>query len=364
MFQFVLVVGAIMALYLAWRCVRVMDNVAKAAKKSARAALKQATQAEQNHFAETIDRLVATDDKGNPKLEIRLGTIYELELIAKNSARNHWTAMEVLTAYVRENSPWQQQLGSDQAAENRAARLADKNEEQQAIVTAVLGRRERHITDIQAILTILSRRIRSEKRENDYDNRLDLSGTDLRGAKLKEAHLDRAKFRGAHLEEAELTWAHLEWADLNGVQLDAADLEKAHLNGALLSGASLEAAKLSEASLKRASLGCTNLYQADLQEAHLEQAWLVEAKLSRANLTGAHLNEAHLSGADLRGATLDEAHLDGAFIYTTRLDGVDLGTVKGLTQKQLNEASGDKTTKLPERLQHPEHWLMESDEEE
>ncbi|WP_062294251.1 hypothetical protein [Nostoc piscinale] len=36
---------------------------------------------------------------------MRLGAIYTLERIAKDSAKDHWTIMEVLTAFVRENAP-------------------------------------------------------------------------------------------------------------------------------------------------------------------------------------------------------------------------------------------------------------------
>ena len=41
---------------------------------------------------------------GDEKLEIRLGGIYALERIARDSQKDHWTVMEVLTAFVRENS--------------------------------------------------------------------------------------------------------------------------------------------------------------------------------------------------------------------------------------------------------------------
>jgi hypothetical protein len=55
-----------------------------------------------------IDQLGATDDDGNPRLDIRLGGIYALERIDKESHERPYqsTVMEVLTAYVRENAPW------------------------------------------------------------------------------------------------------------------------------------------------------------------------------------------------------------------------------------------------------------------
>src|SRR5919202_1641630 len=59
-------------------------------------------------FTRAIDQLGASDDKtGEPKLEIRLGGIYALERIARDSPeRDYSTVMEVLTAYARENAPY------------------------------------------------------------------------------------------------------------------------------------------------------------------------------------------------------------------------------------------------------------------
>jgi hypothetical protein len=44
-------------------------------------------------------------EAGPDKLAIRLGGIYALERIARDSERDHWPIMEILTAYVRERSP-------------------------------------------------------------------------------------------------------------------------------------------------------------------------------------------------------------------------------------------------------------------
>jgi hypothetical protein len=46
----------------------------------------------------------AIDQFGDVKMEVRLGGIYALERIARDSKKDHWTIMEVLTAYVRESS--------------------------------------------------------------------------------------------------------------------------------------------------------------------------------------------------------------------------------------------------------------------
>jgi hypothetical protein len=58
-----------------------------------------------DRFTKAIEQLGSLDDKGKPKLEIRLGGIYALERIARDSERDHTVIMEVLTTYVREHSP-------------------------------------------------------------------------------------------------------------------------------------------------------------------------------------------------------------------------------------------------------------------
>uniref|UniRef100_UPI001177ECCC pentapeptide repeat-containing protein n=1 Tax=Calothrix rhizosoleniae TaxID=888997 RepID=UPI001177ECCC len=48
-------------------------------------------------FSKAIEQL------GSEKIEVRLGAIYTLERIAKDSPKDHWTIMEILTAFVRHN---------------------------------------------------------------------------------------------------------------------------------------------------------------------------------------------------------------------------------------------------------------------
>ena len=111
--------------------------------------------------------------------------------------------------------------------------------------------------------------------------------------------------------------------------------------------------------LSHAILFGENLSKADFRMAKLGGAKLRGANLSGANLRGADLIEADLIGVDLTGAKLREANLHGAFLVAVKLDGADLSTAKGLTQPQINEARGDKETKLPEEFQRPPSWLKE-----
>jgi hypothetical protein len=142
-------------------------------------------------FTRAIDQLGEVDDKGAPRLEIRLGGIYALERIAWDSPeRDNSTVMEVLTAYVRQNAPLSQSKTMkrfappitdliNQALLNVRERLSEEimkwstpSDEQDAEANSPAPR-----TDIQAILTVLGR---TKQRVKDrVPEELDLRQTDL-----------------------------------------------------------------------------------------------------------------------------------------------------------------------------------------
>ena len=264
------------------------------------------------------------------RLMVRLGGIYALERIARDSAKDHWQIMEVLTAYVRSNAPWQPKdappLKDDPGI---TAQQRGWSKRPFAVDTVPFVK---PATDIQAVLTALGRRIRAPEKEENQQ--LDLHHTDLQGADLRDVHLARANLQGANLR------------------------------GASLQGAHLEAANLQRASLQNASLGRSSVfgapappgvyYESFYQEgAHLARANLHEADLTGADLRGADLRKAGLHGANLTGAQLAGADLIGADLWGARLAGADLTTVRGLTQDQVDIACVDEDTKLPGGLIKP-----------
>lgn len=270
----------LLGLYLVWRRMAATEQLASRALDTVR----------ESQSTERFTR--AVEQFGSERIEIRLGGIYALERIAKESERDHWPIMEVLCAYVRERTAWQE-------GHPAPARVA---------------------TDVQAILTVLGRRRREH--EPEEHQRLNLSRTDLRGADLQNAHLERAALVETHLEGADLGGACLEKADLRGAFLNEADLVQADLKGA------------------------------DLREAHLEGAYVVEAHLEGADLGAARLDGAYLGGAFLQGADLSGAHLEGTYLYKAHLDGATLEgahavTAVGLSREQrgqINRASTDTET--------------------
>lgn len=97
--------------YYAARRAKAMDDSAIAANKSAdaaldnaKAALKNAEAAQDKQITERFTK--AVEQLGSDNISIRLGGIYALERIANDSEKDHWTIMEVLTAFVREKAPF------------------------------------------------------------------------------------------------------------------------------------------------------------------------------------------------------------------------------------------------------------------
>jgi hypothetical protein len=250
-------------------------------------------------FTKAIEQL---GDK--ERLMIRLGGIYALERIARDSERDHWTVMEVLTAFLRENP-----VPSQEPPEDPTIRAFSER--------AVEDKLPEPPPHIQAILTVLRRRTRWHN--HGETQRLNLQDVQLQYADLDNAHLEAANLWRANLKRAKLWGAHLE--------------------DALLAGAHLE--------------------RATLISAHLERAMLIYAHLEGATLSRAHLEGAILGGAHLEGATLSRAHLEGAilggaFLDRTRLEGVNMINVQGLSQAQIDTACIDEKTLLPAGLKRPQ----------
>ena len=192
----------------------------------------------------------AIEQLGSDKLDVRIGGIYALERIARDSPRDHPTVMEVLTAFIREHSrePWPPP-DADNPDQLRRTR-----------------------PDVQAAVTVAGRR----------DVKRDILPIDLTGADLTGADLTGADLTGADLIRADLTGANLIRADLTGANLIRADLTRARLDGADLTGADLLGAGLTGAGLTRANLTRARLTEANLtgvrwpEGAQVPDGWMVD----------------------------------------------------------------------------------------
>lgn len=165
----------------------------------------------------------------------------------RDSRKDHWAAVGVLTAFIRSQS----------TSTTEAGLAAVDSQPDFGVVAAV---------------TVLARRPRRRDLELD---RLRLGGADLRSTLLRRGRLDRAAMRGAHLED--IHWEH---ASLVEAQLDNAFMMKADLVGVNLSKASLVGADLTGADLRN-----TDFDEATVSGAHFANT---AALLSSDQLAAVH----------------------------------------------------------------------------
>jgi uncharacterized protein YjbI with pentapeptide repeats len=281
----------------------------------------------------------AVEQLADEKLDIRLGGIYALERIARDSETHYEPVMEVLTAFLREHTREGVETSDPGSAK------PDAGEPEQASQAPKLRSELR--ADFQAAATVIGKRDRRHER-SDYH--LNLRMVRLQGASLEDARLERAA-----LSETDLSRSYLRHAVLSEADLDQADLSEADLSGANLSHAGLSGTNLSGASVSGATtFSGAILFKATLADAILSGADFSETDLSwadlSADLSGANLSRADLSKANLSEAYLDEAVLSEADLDGADLSGADLSGATGLTHEQLAGAITDEETKLPEYL--------------
>ena len=178
----------------------------------------------------------AIDHLGSDKPAVRLGGIYALARIAKDSPKDHWPIMEVLCAFLR-------------------ARSSDALDSVS--------------TEVQAVVNVLGARCAEYE---SVDQCLDLRRINLRHANLRGALLNRAQFEESNLEGADLMRASLVAADCRGACFKGAHMREATLDGANFVAADLTAASLREASLRSCNILVTRfdgtvLIGADLSHA-------------------------------------------------------------------------------------------------
>jgi hypothetical protein len=157
-----------------------------------------------DRFTKAIEQL------GSDKLDVRIGGIYALERVARDSEKDHPTVMEVLTAFIREYSreEWPPQDHPGRRGSGPAPLIRP---------------------DIQAAVTVIGR----------HTARRDISPINLLGADLADGNLVGANFSRANLIGANLVATNLAYANLTRANLGGANLARAHLTGADLTSANL-----------------------------------------------------------------------------------------------------------------------------
>ena len=275
-------------LYFTWRRIRSMEKTVYVTEQG------QIT----DRFSKAVEQL------GDDRLAVKLGGIFSLERLAKDSPDDHWTVMEVLTAYIRDYK-------TEDLAQQKIEKVGNDVEVQQ--VKKII----RVPADIQAALTVVGRRNISFDPVGKW--------LDFRNADLEESTLKGGNFADANFHRADLIRSNL-------------------------SEIILYKAKFFRTNLYRANLYKANLREASLTKVSLEGATLIDADLSNSELTEVIFENANLSGASLRNANLTGAYLKDTILKGADLSGANLSDVKDLTVDQLLQAKSTTNVLLKSEL--------------
>jgi uncharacterized protein YjbI with pentapeptide repeats len=303
----------------------------------------------------------AVQNLGSESIDVRLGGIYALQRIMRDSSRDQPAIVSILSAYVRQNAPVPakgfDEVNEDDLFWGRASTRSDL----QAVLTVLSDRSPEHDGYVSPDLS--KSELRNAGLSGPFES-TNLTDSDLRGASLsgdlRKADLSKANLASARLDEANLTGAWFQetnlqravlWgAKLTGATFTDADLREAQvsegdpatnlseanffgadLSNALLDGANLTDAIFVEANLSRAELVGANMRGARLSAADKQLEDILGSVLdstAHATLRGANLTKANLIKADLRGVDLRDANLTGADLRGAKLSGVKLAGAK------------------------------------
>jgi hypothetical protein len=182
------------------------------AHQQARAATQQARVAAENHvtgiFSKAVELLgFVREVKGSsidgasvvrsmPNLESRLGALYALERLLRESEKDQRAILETLCAYVRENSP---------------APIPEDNEEAKKLHRSETSLPPTRRSDVQAALTIIGRRSENARiRARTEGWNLDLRNSNLGTYDFSKLNFDRSDFSNSFLNAAKMSHASFE----------------------------------------------------------------------------------------------------------------------------------------------------------
>jgi uncharacterized protein YjbI with pentapeptide repeats len=335
---------------------------------------------EQLGAEKTVRMIVAdkTQETTEPNIEVRIGAILSLERIAQDSTihdkgRDHVRVMEILCAYVRENSnarapvdfplPEWEPLAEDADEAAQAEHVRKRHERfgdgfledpkardwarslpapraDISLAVQVLGRRTAEQRRVEAAWPDPpgARTVWPfdapcpELREGTEDAPLTVAEIAAFEEKLWTWRKTLLRYSGYRLD---LRGANLQAADLSAKRPDATDavfsgarLDGARMEGAGLLGARMEGVNLCKARMEGANLGGVRMAGANLWQTRMEGANVVHARMEGTNLLEARMEGARLYYARMKGADLYKARMEGGNLGWARMEGADLRQVQ------------------------------------
>ena len=195
-----------------------MDKAATAQADSTSLQAKANLHIEQGQRQERLR--TAIDHLGHSASSVRLGGVYELVHLARETDALRRTVLDVLCAHIRQTT---------NTDEYREIHHSNPGTEMQIVLTTLF---EQHVDCFQGLRANL---------QGCCLNRINLSNanlvdSNLEGVQLQGANLHKANLQGALLLNANLSGAFIARANLSGAKLLTSNLQRAIVTNSLLRG--------------------------------------------------------------------------------------------------------------------------------
>lgn len=202
-------------------------------------------QVQVNREGQVTERFTrAVDQVGGDNVDVRIGGIYALERVAKNSPSDRPQVQYILGAFVRGHAPW---LPDGDCAPDESLPWL--------YVRA---------PDVQAALSVLARRPRSPETPRLYLSRVDGRSANLDSANMVDSQMRHANFARSWLVAASFDRSDLCYTDFRQARAVRARFRDTALRGADFDDADVTGADFRRADLRAARMRARHLDQADL----------------------------------------------------------------------------------------------------
>jgi uncharacterized protein YjbI with pentapeptide repeats len=267
-----------------------------------------------DRFSKAIEHLA------DEKQSIRLGGLFELERISKDSPKDFSSAMEVISSFIREKSPFQKTT-YDEKKENEIIYLNIKYRKYQD-----LTEEEKNYVlpeEIKLALKIIGRR--EIKSETDH------KVLNLRGININKADL-----------------SNLEFSDVD-------------FSGSNLYGVNFRESKLLNANLSDSILYNCNFYKGKIFDSEITNSDLRQAKFLETEISNSDLSYSDCTLTEFIGTVFKQLEFFDSNFYLTDFSRADLHEliIRENGEKQFQNSIFDENTKFPDRLSKIRTELME-----
>jgi uncharacterized protein YjbI with pentapeptide repeats len=240
-------------------------------------------------------------------IEARIGAIFSLQRLSKDSIQDHITILRILSSYVRQNT--QTPVGPSVDLPP----LGYRNKDQGVFLVDLdirrtrLGRFGRAFFEGQAWLAARNLRTRA-----DIEIAIQVLGTRTSALRV---HEQNAKEFGQSGFKIDLRGCYLGGCNFNDMKLGGAVLSESNLDG--ISGASLIFQSIlgQKMSARGASFVNCDFEGSTLTEADFEGSSFVRCNFANANLTGTRFDGAKLEDCNLQDTALSHAQFEAAAVY-------------------------------------------------